>query len=74
MGVGFKNSRRKQDFKPGGVGLSRKSEDQTKNPYINNQTDDKVNFFSFSVAFESTSPIFFRRSNKESSQQQTRSK
>jgi hypothetical protein len=28
MGVGFRNSRREQNFKPGGGGISRNSEDQ----------------------------------------------
>ena len=29
MGVGFRNSKREQNFKAGGVGFSRKPEDQT---------------------------------------------
>jgi hypothetical protein len=42
---GFRNSRREQNFKAGGVGFSRKPRDQKKNSCSNSQIENEINLF-----------------------------
>jgi hypothetical protein len=57
MGIGFRNSRREQNFKAGGVGFSRESEDQTKNSFTNRQIVNTLPFSAFFTKNENGNKI-----------------
>jgi hypothetical protein len=71
-GVEFRGSRSEQSFKAGGVGLSRKPKDQTKNSFSNRQIVNTLPFSAFFTKNDNANKIdltpIFTRSRRETLQ------